>query len=100
MNQVALHRPLLDHDVSCAEFLRMAQRELGAFFRAVSELFGPGEAEVSAEDWLREVEAGGTLPVSAREWRQITVKVISQLADRVGHAAAVPVTAEVQQAIY
>jgi hypothetical protein len=33
----------------------MAERELFAFVTAVAELFGSDQAEISAEDWLREL---------------------------------------------
>ncbi len=78
--------------------MRMAQRELAAFFQAVTELFGREQAELSAEDWLQEVEASGTLPASAREWRQITVKVIAQLAERYSGSNMIPASAQIQPA--
>ena len=77
MNQLALKRSLVDEGATCAELLSMAQRELTALFRAVTELFGAEQAALSAEDWLDEVEAGRTLPASTREWRQVTVRVIA-----------------------
>jgi hypothetical protein len=61
----------------------MAERELSAFFTAVSELFGSEQAEVSAEDWLRELTACPTLPASPREWRTLTVSAAARLARRV-----------------
>ena len=61
----------------------MAERELSAFFTAVTELFGSEQAEVSAEDWLRELIACNDLPASAREWRTLTVSAAVRLAGRV-----------------
>jgi len=91
MNQLALnHR--LDRDGVCSELVNMAQRELGAFFKAVTELFGAEQAELSAEDWLHEVEESRTLPGSPREWRRVTSRVIAQLANRV----VTPIPAGVQ----
>lgn len=95
MNQFALNY-MLDHDGTCAELLSLAQRELAALFQAVTQLFGAEEAELSAEDWLRELEASPTLPVSAREWRRVTTKVITQLAERCIQATALPVSAELE----
>ena len=37
----------------------MAERELSAFMLAVTELFGPEQARLSAEDWLDESETNG-----------------------------------------
>ena len=57
----------------------MAERELSAFFNAVSQLFGSEQAELSAEDWLKELIESDVLPSSAREWRLITAKVSTRL---------------------
>ena len=39
----------------------MAERELSAFFRAVTKLFGLEQAEMSAEDWLIELSESDRL---------------------------------------
>jgi hypothetical protein len=67
----------------CADFLTMAEQELSAFFRAVTELFGSEQARLSAEDWLEELTADRGLPSSMRECRRITARASAQLADRV-----------------
>jgi hypothetical protein len=67
----------------CSAFAAMAERELSAFFRAVTKLFGSEQAEMSAEDWLTELSEGDRLPSSIREWRGITAKASSRLASRV-----------------
>ena len=64
----------------------MAERELSAFFNAVTQLFGPELAELSAEDWLHELLEIDALPTSAHEWRLITAKVSTRLASRVNRA--------------
>jgi hypothetical protein len=61
----------------------MAQRELSAFFTAVTELFGSEQAEVSAEDWLRELMKCNDFPASTLEWRTITIPAAAELARRV-----------------
>ena len=61
----------------------MAERELSAFFDAVTQSFGSEQAELSAEDWLRELIEIDALPASAREWRLITAKASTRLASRV-----------------
>jgi hypothetical protein len=66
----------------CSNSLLMAERELSAFFKAATELFGVEEARISAEDWMRELLATEALPVSDREWRTITAKVTARLASR------------------
>jgi hypothetical protein len=67
----------------CADLATMAERELSAFFRAVTELFGTEQAELTAEDWLHEFTAIGSLPASKRELRWISTKVSTRLASRV-----------------
>ena len=63
--------------------MAMAERELAAFFNATTQLFGSGEAELSAKHWLQELIEIDGLPVSTHEWRLITVKVSTRLASRV-----------------
>jgi hypothetical protein len=100
MNQIARKRSRLERDGTCAELLSIAQRELVALFRAVTELFGAEQAELSAEEWLHEVEASATLPASAREWRQMTIRVITQLAERCSGPDLIPAGAQVQPVSY
>ena len=61
----------------------IAERELSAFFTAVTELFGSEQAEASVEDWLCELIACNDLPASTREWRTLTVSAAARLARRV-----------------
>jgi plasmid stabilization system protein ParE len=100
MNQLAPKRSLVDQGTTCGELLNMAQRELTALFRAVTELFGAEQAELSAEDWLHEVEAGRALPASTREWRQVTLRVITQLAERCSGPNVIAASAQIQSASY
>jgi hypothetical protein len=65
----------------------MAERELTAFFAAVAAMFGPEQAELAAEDWLRQLPAMSHLPASAREWRLLSVKASARLATRVNAQA-------------
>jgi len=64
--------------------MRMAERHLAAFARAVHELYGAEQARQSAEDWVEELELtdwpeGETAP----DWRQITVAAAARLAGRI-----------------
>ena len=83
MSQFALTKPLKDHDPICGDLMAMAERELAAFFNAVTELFGSEQAEISAEDWLHELMAVNDLPASTRQWRHLTVKISARLASGV-----------------
>jgi hypothetical protein len=80
MNQFAIPRQPRN---PCADSMRLAERELAAFFGAVKELFGSELAEVSAKEWLRELEATDDLPASPLEWRTLTAKATLWLANRV-----------------
>ena len=44
------------HSPAGADLMVIAERELGAFIRAVTELFGPEQARLAAEDWGDELE--------------------------------------------
>lgn len=83
MNALAPFKSPPSSNPHCPDFIAMAEQELSAFFNAVTQLFGPEQAEISAEDWLRELIALDGLPASTREWRLITARVSSQLANRV-----------------
>lgn len=81
MNQFAIPRQLRNPD--CADSMSNAERELTAFFGAVKELFGSELAELSAKEWLRQLEATAELPGSSPEWRTLTAKASLFLANRV-----------------
>ena len=83
MNPLIGYKPSNNSNHPCPDLTMMAERELSAFFNAVSQLFGSEQAEISAEDWLKELIESDVLPSSAREWRLITAKVSTRLASRV-----------------
>jgi hypothetical protein len=86
MNQRTLNQST-NYDPACGDLMKMAEQELAAFFRAVTELFGSEQAEVSARDWLHELMASQPLPDSSRQWREITIKVLARLARRMNPAS-------------
>jgi hypothetical protein len=68
---------------SDADLVVIAERELGAFIRAVTELFGQEQARLAAEDWVDELELADALPGPAwRDWGSVTVAASAQLARR------------------
>ena len=81
MNPFTIPRESGDPD--CADSISLAERELTAFFGAVTELFGSEVAELSAEEWLRQLEATNDLPNSPHEWQTLTAKASLWLASRV-----------------
>jgi hypothetical protein len=83
MNALAGYKPSKNSNFPCADVMTMAERELSAFFNAVTHLFGSEQAKLSAEDWLQELIEIEALPASAREWRLFTAKASTQLAGRV-----------------
>jgi hypothetical protein len=79
MNPRARYEPSTNSNSSCADLMTMAERELSAFFNAVTQLFGSEQADLLAGDWLHELIEIDGLPTSAREWRLITAKVSTRL---------------------
>jgi len=67
-----------------ADQMHLGERELASFIGAVTELFGPEQARLSADDWLNESELMDSPPRStSREWRAVTVAASARLANRV-----------------
>jgi hypothetical protein len=75
-------------DQDCAAWNESAERELGGFLAAVTELFGADRARQAAEDWLHELELQETFPVNLN-WRPITIAAAIRLAQRLNGNAAV-----------
>lgn len=70
-------------DLIYDEQMHLAERELSSFIRAVTELYGPEQARLSAEDWLDESDSMDTLPFSTeRNWRAVTIAASARLANR------------------
>lgn len=66
-----------------ADLVVIAERELGALIRAVTELFGPEQARLAAEDWVDELELMDALPGPTRlDWGSVTIAASAQLARR------------------
>jgi hypothetical protein len=82
MNPFVSHRHSKRSTSGCIDPTAMAERELSAFFSAVTQLFGKEQAELSAEDWLRELTRFDGLPSSKRDWRLITTKASTLLGIR------------------
>jgi len=82
MSSLARSKTSKHFNPSCADLVQMAERELSAFFHAVTQLFGSDQARQSAEDWLQELIEIDGLPASTHEWRLITTKISARLASR------------------
>ena len=66
------------------EQTHLAERELSAFIGAVTRLYGPEQARLSAEDWLNESDLMDSPPRSEdRNWRAVTIAASVRLAERV-----------------
>jgi hypothetical protein len=83
MNPLVRYKPSKNSNSPCPDLMTMAERELSAFFKTVTQLFGSEQAELSAQDWLHEVMEIDGLPISTREWQLITVRASTRLASRV-----------------
>jgi hypothetical protein len=63
--------------------IRLAEREFSAFISAVKELLIPDQAQLSAVDWLDELELMDGQPGSTRRpWRAVTIAASARLANR------------------
>lgn len=68
---------------ACNDLMTTAKRELVVFKSAVTQLFGPEQARLSAEDWLDELVSVDIRPGSAsRELQLITVAALARLVVR------------------
>jgi len=73
------------------EQMHTAKRELSAFLRAVTEMFGPEAARISVADWLDECELMDSPPSSTgRNWRAVTIAASARLANRLTGASNQP----------
>ena len=79
MHPLARYKPSNNSNPRCADFITMAERELSAFFNAVTQLFGSEQAERAAADWLQELIKVDGLPATTLEWRLVTVAVSTRL---------------------
>jgi hypothetical protein len=70
-------------DSICEEQMQMAEREFAAFVGAVKELLGSDQAQLSATDWLDELELMDSQPgTTNRHWRAVTIAASARLANR------------------
>jgi hypothetical protein len=61
----------------------LAERELSSFVCAVTKLYGPEQARLSAQDWLDEFGLVYSRSLSReRNWRAVTIAASARLADR------------------
>jgi hypothetical protein len=80
---IPLHERKESKSPADVDLMVIAERELGAFIRAVTELFGPEPARLAADAWVDELELMDVLPgPSRRDWGSITVAASAQLARR------------------
>jgi len=72
-----------------AELQEAAQRELAAFYAAVTEMYGPEEAMRAALGWIEKLERADQ-PVGGRppDWREMTIAAAGGLASRVVNQSA------------
>jgi hypothetical protein len=62
---------------------QLAEQELSSFLSAVTKLYGPDQATLSAQDWLDESELIDSPPLSTeRNWRAVTIAASARLASR------------------
>jgi hypothetical protein len=69
-------------DPICNEQMETAEREFSAFINAVKQLHGPNQAQLSAADWLDELEVIDSQLGSTSLWRAVTIAASARLANR------------------
>jgi len=78
-----------NHKSTFGDLTAAAERELGAFIKAVTDLYGADQARLAAEDWLLELEMMDAMPEMCRSvWRKLTIVSASRLAARLNPASA------------
>jgi hypothetical protein len=85
MNQTAFGERSENYKPVCSDVTSTAERELGSFFTAVKQLYGPEQAEIAASDWLQELQAMSDFAGATPNWRQLTINAAKRLALRVNH---------------
>jgi hypothetical protein len=76
-------------DLVCERQMHLAERELCSFVAAVTEMYGPEQARLSAEDWLDEADLrDDTRRSEIRDWRSVTIAASARLASRVAMTAS------------
>ena len=76
-----------DSNSLCKEQPPMAERGFSVFISAVKELHGPEQVQLSAVDWLDELELMDSQPGStSRHWREVTIAASARLANRLNAA--------------
>lgn len=70
-------------DSGCADQMHLAERELSAFIRAVTQLYGSEDAKLATEDWLDESQLMDSPPLlTDRTWRAVTIAASARLANQ------------------
>jgi hypothetical protein len=82
MNEIP-NEPCQNEQSICIKRMAEAEREFSAFFKAVTELFGPEQGTLAAKDWLQSLETMTDLPGSPRDWRLVSIEALVRLAKRV-----------------
>ena len=86
----SFHKSSVSLPLSSVELTSAAEREIAAFIRVVTELFGSEQAKLSAEDWIDELLSIDDLSISAlSDWRAVTVGASVRLANRLAHNAGI-----------
>jgi hypothetical protein len=90
----------VDSNPSCAKLMKVAERELSSFVRAITEVFGSEAAFPLGEEWLQQLSST-KLGCSSAEHslRLITIKTSTRLSEILsesenGQPARVPLGAE------
>jgi hypothetical protein len=80
-----MNEPALFSYSNYEEQTHLAECELTAFIKAVTESLGPEQAGVAMEDWLEEADLTDAPPLSiGRNWHSVTIAASARLPNQVG----------------
>ena len=77
-------RSEVEREITLQKQTYLAEREPSSFIAAVTQLYGPEQARLSAHDWLDESDLMDSPPQSEdRNWRAVTIAASARIANTV-----------------
>lgn len=74
---------IIDQEVSMAQLLASAERELSAFVTAVNQSFGAEQGRKAAKNWIEELgRTDWPNGASVIDWRKVTIAATTKLVRR------------------
>lgn len=74
---------MVETDMPCTELVVLGERELAAFVRSITELFGADQARMATEDWFEAIallDCHTSRP--SHSWRFVSIAALTHFLDR------------------